>query len=52
MIKTLCACKKLIGGIICSLGAGIFLCAILPSWLMVIVMAVTVILLGIWCFLS
>ncbi len=52
MIKAFNACKKVIGGIICALGAGILLYAILPAWLMVIIMALAIILLGAGCFLS
>ena len=52
MIKTLRTCKKLIGGIICALGAGIFLYAILPTGFMVIILALVVVMLGagLFCF--
>ena len=46
MIKTFRTCKKLIGGIICALGAGIFLYAILPTGFMVVLLALVVVMLG------
>ena len=51
MIKTVRACKKLVGGVICALGAGIFLYAVFPAWFMVILLAIAVILLGVGCFI-
>ncbi len=50
MVKAFRTCKKLIGGMICALGAGIFLYAILPTGFMVVLLALVVVALGACCF--